>query len=259
MDERDFDALLTERACAGDSAALHRLAELGHEENDHAWMWHLSKHRGPVLTNDQFVEALRVRLGAAGPEEAVPCALCGTELIDSAGAHAHCCAKGESTRGHHKVSRKILDAAKQCDPSAEHEAKDLIPGTRLRPADVLTGALGNGLLALDIGIASPDAAHAGEDCTATMYANKLAFYAPHAHVLERQNIQYQPLVWSSYGRPHPRTTAILRTLSRKVARRRGCSDAESRYRRLRSAVATEIWRRAAKQVMSCWPRREDDG
>lgn len=46
----------------------------------------------------------------------------------------------------------------------EVEHMCLVPGTQLRLADILTGALGNGL-GLDIGIASPDAAGAGHDCT----------------------------------------------------------------------------------------------
>ena len=130
-----------------------------------------------------------------------------------------------------------LTLPNQCDPSTELEAPGLIPGTRLRPADVLTGALGPGLTAIDVGIASPDAAHAGDDCTGTMYNPKLEYYSPHAAAIERQSVLYQPLIWSAYGRPHPQSTVILRTLAKKLARRRGCSDAEWRYKRLRPAVA----------------------
>ena len=152
----------------------------------------------------------------------------------------------------------MFDAAALVDPLTELEAAGLVPGTLLRPADVLTGALGAGLTALDIGIASPDAANAGDDCVASMYARKVDYYEPHNDVLDRQNIGYQPLVWSAYGRPHPRTTAILRTLATRLARRRGCSDAEWRYRRLRATVNAEIWRRAAKMVSSCWPGSGDE-
>ncbi len=258
MDEQHEEQLRNMHVAAGRSSAMMRLEELADPETDHAWLWHLSKHRGPVLQSDEYVEALRVRLGCAGPAEPVACALCNAALFDSAGAHAHCCSTAEATRGHHAVSREVLGVAKQLDPSSEHEAPGLIPGTRLRPADVLTGALGHGLTALDVGIASPDAQHAGDDCRATMYAEKVAYYAPHGDALGRQGIDYQPLIWSAYGRPHPRTTTILRTLSRKLARRRGCSDAERRYRRLRAAIATEIWRRAAKQVFACWPSCDDD-
>ena len=203
-----------------------------------------------------FVEAVRVRLGAAGPSESFPCALCG-EIFDQAGSHAMCCSRAESTRGHHAVARQVLDAAKACDPNTEAEAVGLIPGSQLRPADVLTGALGNGLTALDIGITSPDASNAGPDCTASMYARKVARYAMYATVLDRQNIAYQPLVFSAYGRPHPRSTAILRTLANRLARRRGCSDGEWRYKRLRAAICAEIWKRAASQVIACWPGDEN--
>ena len=259
IDEQDEQELYDYHLASGNSAALNRLRELTHEETDHTWLWNHNRHRGPVLDSAEHVEAVRIRLGAAGLDEPTLCALCGNDFLDSAGAHAHCCSRAESTRGHHRVARRILDVAKQCDPPSEHEARGLILGTRLRPADVLTGALDEGLTALDVRIASPDAQNAGEDCTVTMYANKVAFYAPHERALERQNVTYQPLVWSAYGRPHPRTTTILRTLSKRLARQRGCSDGECRYRRLRAAVATEIWRRAAKQVMSCWPPARDEG
>ena len=209
------------------------------------------------MESKKFVEAVRVRLGAAGPSEPAVCGLCGKDLLDSAGSHAMCCSRAEATRGHHAVSRHIMDVAKICDPSSEMEAPGLIPGTNLRPADVLTGALGNALTALDIGITSPDATNAGADCTASMYARKMDTYAPHNTALEWQNIIYQPLIWSAYGRPHPRTTAILRTLATRLARRRGCSDGVWRYRRLRAAIGVEIWKRAASQVIACWPGRSD--
>ena len=90
-----------------------------------------------------------------------------------------------------------MDVAKACDPACELEPARLIHGTRLRPADVLTGALGTGLTALDIGIASPDARHAGADCTSTMYSAKVEYYAPHADAFSSQNITYQPLIWSA--------------------------------------------------------------
>ena len=123
---------------------------------------------------------------------------------------------------------------------------------------MLTGALGNGLLALDIGIASPDAIAAGRDCAQSMYRRKSEYYSAHGDVLARQNITYQPLVYTCYGRPHPRTTAVLRTLATKLARRRGCSDGAWRYKRLAAAIGTELWRRAASQVMACWSGREQD-
>ena len=209
--------------------------------------------QGALLDHQDFVEALRLRVGAAGPSEPTPCHLCGTALLDSAGSHALCCCRAEATKGHHALARQVYEAAKSCDPATELEAQNLIPGTRLRPADVLTGALGHGLTALDIGIASPDACNAGPDCVSSMYERKTAYYAPYSDVLDRQNILYQPLVWSAYGRPHPRTTSILRTLATRLARRRGCSDGAWRYRRLASAAGVALCRRAAAHVRACWP------
>ena len=147
----------------------------------------------------------------------------------------------------------VLSAAQQCDPSAEPEVGGLIPGTLLRPADVLTTALGHATTALDIGICSPDAQHAGVDCADTMYLRKLAYYQPHLAALERQNIDYLPIIWSSYGRPHPRAASVLRTLANRIARRRGTACAGAIYSHLHASITTEIWRRVARQVMTCRP------
>ena len=155
------------------------------------------------------------------------------------------CDNAESTRGHYSVEGLILSAAQKCDPSAEPEVTGLIPGTALRPADVFTTAL-------DVGICSPDAQHAGNDCVQSMFQRKLHVYQPHFGALERQNITYLPLIWSSYGRPHARTVAVLRTLSNRIARRRGTACADV-YRHLRASISGEIWRRVARQVMTCWP------
>ena len=212
----------------------------------------MNKHRGPLLTNEEFLEAVRIRLGCAGPTEPVPCARCG-ELFDSAGSHAACCAIAESTRGHYGVVKQILSRVLLCDPSAETEVPGLIPGTDLRPADILTQALGNGYTALDVGITSPDARYAGLDCTESMVQRKLAHYSSHFTALERQNIEYLPLIFSSYGRPDARAVSTLRTLSKRISRRRGTVTAQAVYQGLMSAVSTEIWRRAAKQVFHCWP------
>ena len=259
VDRRRSASILDALASEGDFSGIRRLQELGHTENDHSWLWALSKHKGPVLDAPDYIEGVRMRLGIAGPDEPVPCQLCGVVPFGGAGSHAHCCSRAQSTRGHNCVVRGLLAATTQCDPNAELEARGLIPGTDLRPADVLTGCLNHGLTALDVGIASPDAdAAAGTDCVAAMYSRKVEYYAPHRDALDRQNIEYQPVTWSAYGRPHPQTTAILRTLATRLARRRGCSDAEWRYRRLRAGLVTEIWRRGAKMVRSCWPDLEGD-
>jgi len=259
IDQHCYADVLARHDVSQNLSATRRLEDLSHEECDHQWLWNLSPHKGPIMDSRHFVEAVRVRLGAAGPSESALCNLCGGEFVDRAGSHALCCSRAEATRGHNAVARHIMEVAKVIDPSTEAEAQGLIPGTSLRPADVLTGALNNGSVALDIGITSPDASNAGEDCTASMYARKVATYAMHTDTLDRQNIEYQPLIWSAYGRPHPRSTVILRTLATRFARRRDCSDGKWRYRRLRGAIGSEIWLRAASQVIACWPGGDEDG
>ena len=147
----------------------------------------------------------------------------------------------------------MLARVLQCDPTAETEVPGLIPGTDLRPADILTQAFGNSLTALDIGITSPDARYAGYDCTESMVQRKLEHYGPYLNTLERQNIEYMPIVWSSYGRPNARAVSVLRTLSKRISRRRGTVTAEAVYQSLQSAISTEIWRRGARQIFHCWP------
>jgi len=93
------ERMLARGGTAQDLPALRRLNDLADPECDHNWLWNLSRHRGPVLQPAQYVEAVRVRLGAAGPSEPVLCRRCRRELLDSAGSHAHCCSLGEATRG----------------------------------------------------------------------------------------------------------------------------------------------------------------
>jgi len=146
-------------------------------------------------------------------------------------------------------------AACGADPTAELEPLGLIPGhPTLRPADVFTSAAVPGRLsALDVGICSPDATAAGHDCTESMRLRKLGDYGSHLGTLERQNIEYRPMVWSAYGRPHPAATQALRAICRRTARRRGLAKGDSLYRQTHAAITVEICRRAALMVAACWP------
>ena len=150
-------------------------------------------------------------------------------------------------------SSLIHAAAQQCDHTSEMEVPGLIPGTDLRPADVLTSALGNAYTALDVSICSPHASEAGVDCTQSRVQAKLEHYGPHLAALLRQNISYTPIVWSAYGRPHPDTLTVLRSLSKSIARKRNIASAEVVFHRLHSSITLEIWRRSARQVRACWP------
>ena len=102
------------------------------------------------------------------------------------------------------------------------------------------------------------------NCVVSMFQCKMEYYGPHLGALERQNIEYLPLIWSSYGRPHARTTAVLRTLSNRIARILDTACSADVLHHLAASISVEIWRRAARQVISCWRgdgrwRLEDGG
>ena len=242
----------------GDFSGFKRIEELSHPDQDHSWMWMLSKNKGPTLSAQDYVEAVRIRLGIAGPAEAVPCRLCGEIGSDGSAAHAFCCARAESTRGHTGATHQLAEEIATIDSLMEIEPAGLSAGTSLRPADVLTSVLGGNLTAIDIGIASPDAVNASDDYVSQMRTRKLEKYSAYSDELEAQNITYRPMPISCYGLFHPDSLAILRTLSHRIARRRGCSASEWRFRRMRAKLTVQVWKRAARMVRACWPDIDEE-
>ena len=84
-------------------------------------------------------------------------------------------------------------------------------------------------------------------------ATKKSNYSSHLAELRAEGIEYMPVIWSAYGRPHPDAIRLLVTLSRNTARRRGTRDAASLARRSAARVAAALWKRAAGMVVACWP------
>jgi hypothetical protein len=91
-----------------------------------------------------------------------------------------------------------------------------------------------------------------------MYRTKEARYAPYSSELQRENVKYQPLVWSAFGRPHPETSAVLTRLAKKGPRRQGQLSSQQLLKRANARIGLEIWRRAARMVMACLPRLQED-
>ena len=239
---------------AGQWEDVRRIRELSDTSVDNTWLWLLNAHKGPVLAENDFTTAVRLRLGSAGPDEPIICANCGG-VFGPTGAHALLCACGPSTAGHNHLRDTIHSFAIAVDPSATLEVPGLIPShPALRPADIFTSAASRRQAALDVGVVSPDAQGAGDDCVEAMHERKLRRYAPHMRELERGGIDYVPLVWSAYGRAHPRATTFTRLLAHRIARRRGSSDWQGIWRRMMSCVSVAIWQRAARMVHQCWPR-----
>jgi hypothetical protein len=97
---------------ANSSFDIARLDDLSHPETDHSWIWGMCSHHGAIVEDyDEYIEALRVRLGSADLPEGGICSACGERLLDRSGAHATCCAQGESTRGHNALRDVVFKFA----------------------------------------------------------------------------------------------------------------------------------------------------
>ena len=180
------------------------------------------------MSNEDFALAARIRLGAGGPGDDVICASCGEAALGPAGTYGLLCARGPSTRGHDEVRDELFHFADRLDPSTELEPMGLV-GSRpeLRPADILTGVSdpSGRLAALDVGIICPAAQGAGEDCVQTMVDRKNARIERYRVELEQAGIEYRPIAFSCYGRPHSDAVRLVRSLARQHARRKE-SEAE---------------------------------
>jgi hypothetical protein len=248
--ERHFDK-------AGATPDKTRLHDLRQAAGTHSWLWRLSREHGLTIEDEQeYIEAVRVRLGAGGPADGGLCGSCGVAFLDSSGVHAAGCCLGEATRGHHAVRDILFEASLTVDPSTEREPEGLVPSRpALRPADVLSpAARPSCLAALDVGVTSPLAATAGEDAAESMYERKLAERRPIEAELEAQGIRYMPVVWTTFGRAHAEAEAVLRHLAKKTARRRGGDSTNSVLHRLLSDIGVVLARRAARMSLACWPR-----
>ena len=240
-----------------------RLFDLSDTKCSHEWLWNVSPHKGKTMSHSEYVMAVRVRLGCAGPDEPLSCSSCEGGILERSGRHCLLCAKGESTRGHNAVRDEIFAMAKGVDGNAETEPVGLIPShPALRPADILTSASGltGRLAALDVGIISPAAAGAGTDCTETMRVRKCRRMEPFADELEAGDVTYRPITFSCFGRPHSDAFKVIQCLAQRTARRRG-TEAHVEQRRMMTRITHEIWRRAGRMVLRCWPvaEYEDDG
>ena len=221
---------------------VQRLRELSSPDCSHEWLWAISAHKGKTLNHTDFADAVRIRLGAGGPPEEMICANCGNCIMGPRGTHGLLCARGPSTRGHNNVRDVIFQYSHSIDPNTELEPTGLV-GSRpaLRPADILSGVPDSSgrLAALDVGIIAPAAQGAGEDCVQTMVDRKNARMNRFRDELDAEGIQYRPIAFSCFGRPHADAVRVLRALAKQHARRKR-SEAHVEYRRLLSRITTNL-------------------
>ena len=189
--------------------------------------------------------------------DSMVCPRCNATTLQQSCIHALCCSRSESTKGHYCVRDEVLALVHLADSSASTEIRELIPDRpNLRPADIFTSAAIPGrMAALDIGICSPDAGHAGDDCCEEMMRAKLRTYSLYESSLNAQGITYKPLVFSCYGRCHPDCVLTLDYVARRAARQRGLCNFTGLLHRARRNISVAIWRRAAKMVHACLPQQ----
>ena len=238
-----------------DSQAARRLRDLRDPATSHTWLWAINRAHGEFLEAYEYGICVRIRLGLILTEALVLCECCGADL-DVKGIHCLNCAPGRSTHGHNEVRDVILKAALLGDSIACSEPGGLIPSDPLlRPADVLTtAALPGRSAALDLGVASPFAAGAGDDYCDTMHQRKMAKYEPYFEELAMEGIHYVPVIFSAFGRPHPQASVVMNNLASIAARKRGISDVEAIRRRLETWIGVRLQKRLAAMVINCLPQ-----
>ena len=71
--------------------------------------------------------------------------------------------------------------------------------------------------------------------------------------LQAEGIDYIPLAWSCWGRPHEDASAAIRSMAAAAARRRGDLRPDAIARRTATLVGLQIAKRSARMVDACLP------
>ena len=262
VDAQRSGELTASLTAANRQSALRRVQDLRDPTVNVDWMWKLNRAHGGCVEGEDYAHAIRMRLGASGADSDALCGCCGAAYLGGDGAHCLCCAPAASTKGHNSVRNELLDFARLADATSEIETPGLISAALgLRPADVLISVAGIGLAssALDVGVAAPDAVHAGRDCAQTMFASKIATYRPHLSAMAEDGVSYIPMIWTAWGREHPETTRVLDIIAKRAARRRGAADHRAILRRARGLLGSALVRRGVAMLKACRPRRPPGG
>jgi hypothetical protein len=234
---------------------LKRLKELRHKEVSHAWLWHLNALEGSVMAEADYVVGVQKRLGAKILTTDCTCRVCGKHL-DACVSHSETCAIGEATRGHYAVVRAVVDGLKVADSAVTTEPRGLT-STQARPADIFTSAAVPGRsAALDVCIASPDAAGAGEDAAESAFRRKLVHYRNIIPELQAAGVAFRPLIWTADGRPHPAATRTLKYAAEAAARKRGGVAVQGLLSRWKHEITVAIIRRRAAMLRAVLPKAQ---
>ena len=233
---------------------LDRITELRHKEVTHKWLYHCDTKSGGVLTSIDFVANVQKRLGCRSYTGQALCRLCGRQL-DAHLEHSETCSTAEATRGHYACVRAVVEGLKLADPAVTTEPRGLT-STTSRPADIFTTAAvpGRGA-ALDVCVASPNAAAAMGDAAEAAFRRKLRRYRREIQELSAAGIAFRPLVWTADGRPHPAAIRTLRFAADIAVTRNGQqATAGMLVSRWKHEIQIAILRRRATMTRAVLPR-----
>jgi hypothetical protein len=248
-----------------------RLCDLGSSNTKHGWLSAVNPAHGPVLSAEQFVIALRLRLGIpvveySGAEE---CSECGGRFAaESMGNHALVCARGKMVIGHNWVRDHLANLAMVSDGETSIEATCVEAfehsEQRQRPGDILTSAAsiggGVGKAAIDIGIVCP---HSSDARTAPTKDPLDIYYDKKVRASRDKSKEagweFHPMILSCFGRCHDEAIVIVRGLAKAAAKRFGVDSLTKIEAAWWKHCSTLLAARAASMVIKCMPSVELPG
>ncbi len=240
--ERHLHQRLTNRLAAeGGVREVARLASLG---LPHAGDWlHVlpSTALGLHMRPQEFVAAVKLRLGIEVYETAGPCPAC-QKPGDRLGDHSLCCgSQGERISRHNALRDALYATAVSAALGPTREGRFLLPGGDRRPADVFIPNWTRGRdSALDVTVTHclqdatvAEAAVTPGHAAAEAYRRKMVASAEDC---EREGIVFLPLAAESLGGWHPVAVQQVDKLAAALARHSGEEE---------RVVTRHLWQRLA--------------
>ena len=187
---------------------------------------------GLHLRPQEFVLAVKYRLGLAVFDQAGPCPAC-LKQSDVLGDHAMCCGTGgERIARHNHLRDAIFDTAAAAGPGPVKEGRFLLPGCDRRPADVLLHNWAQGRdAALDVTVVTPmrqdlveQAATNPGHALSAKYDEKLNGAE---ELCRRQGMAFFPLAAETFGWWHRVGEREVKKLGSALARHTGQEEGEA--------------------------------
>ena len=234
-----------------------RIEDLCHMHVSHKWLYHLDACAGRVLTPHDHVTNVQKRLSNGVWTGFGQCRSYGS-FLDPQLEHGETCSTAEATRGHCACVHPFLGGLKLADQGIDQgittEPRGLT-ATQSRPADIFTiAAVPGRSAALDVCVASSNAAAARGDAAQAAFDRRRSHYGNEISELRDQGIHYRPLIWTADGRPHPAVTRTLQHAADIASSRNGQQmSAKSLQRRRTHEIQITLLRRRAAMTRADLP------